>query len=516
MTEARETTVSMADPQPGFDFVRASRSARDAQARWRRTSVADRLLAVAKLRAFIAANPLALAKACGRSNISESLAAEVLPLADACRFLEKTAVRTLRNVRLSKRGRPGWLRSIQVEQHREPFGLVLIVGPSNYPLMLPGIQAIQALVAGNAVLLKPAEHCSAAVVALRDLMVRAGLDERLLQVLPETVEAVDQSVSRGVDKLILTGSATTGRAVQRSLAEELVPATMELSGCDAMFVTTTADIDRAVRCLSFGLTFNGSQTCIAPRRVFVAEPAAEQFTNLLLGTMATKCANTICPAGTPSGGTNRLRSKTTIRAARMVDSAIASGAVSLIDGIDRSGQPFVACPTVLTSVTPEMQVASEDIFAPVTSIFTYTNIDEALALDDACPYALGATVFGSDNAPETAALLQHVNAGCIVVRDMIVPTADPRVAFGGREQSGFGVTRGAAGLEEMTRLKVIVRQNGSWLPHLDQPTPLDAEMLTKLIQTLHGPGFIGRISNSISLLNSALARRRYRRQSEKE
>ena len=167
-------------------------------------------------------------------------------------------------------------------------------------------------------------------------------------------------------------------------------------------------------------------------------------------------------------------------------------------------------PTVLTDVSPDMDIANSDVFEPVTSIMPYGTIDQAIWMNAQCPYALGATVFGTEDAT-VAELARRIDAGCIVVNDMIVPTADPRVPFGGRKQSGFGVTRGTAGLEEMTQLKAIVRQRSSWLPHLDEPTPVDADVLAGLIQTLHAPSLFGRMKNSFGLLRATLAQRKYRK-----
>ena len=459
------------------------RAARAAQREWQERSVSDRLGCIRALRLAIGSDPNKLAVSCGRSNLAETLASEVLPLADACRFLEKTAAKTLGTKRPGNRGRAAWLRSVQVELQRDPFGLVLIVAPSNYPLMLAGIQALQAIVAGNAVLWKPAVGCSEAATALRDLLVQSGLDERLFVVLPEAVGSVEHAIACGIDKLVLTGSASTGRAIQNLLADELVPSTVELSGCDAMFVTQSADLERAVRCLVLGLTFNDSRTCIAPRRVFVSASVASKFVDAVKNALHSVAA---------TKGQSELREG-------LVQQAVSSGAELLHDG-----------PTVLTGVTPDMDIAKADVFEPITSIMSCSDVDEALAMNDQCPYALGATVFGAENS-ETDELVCRVNAGCVVVNDMIVPTADPRVPFGGRGKSGFGVTRGTAGLEEMTRLKAIVRQRGSWLPHLDEPTPVDADVLTKLIQTLHAPGLLGRVKNSIGLLRATLAQRKHRK-----
>ena len=529
--------------EASFDLANTIADVRTAQREWQVFSIRDRLTVVRKLRGLIAKDPRGLTDCCNRANVAETLAAEVLPVADACRFLEKTALSTLKSKRLSGRGRSVWLRGVSVELQRDPFGVVLIVAPSNYPLMLPGIQAIQALVAGNAVLWKPAAGCAAAGHALRQMFVGAGLDGRLLTILPDTIEATQHAVEAGVDKVVLTGSVPTGRAIQSLLTDKLTPSTVELSGCDAMFVTPTADLDRAARCLVMGLMFNGSRTCIAPRRVFVDKAMVSQFQERLLSTLRARvpsppretCEDThdlhsgervrvrgpeartnadeviqtkrdpLTPALSPDSSCKGVGSSLagerghSASARQMMEAAIAAGAKVLHGN-----------PTVLTEVTPDMDIANSDVFEPVTSIMPYGTIDQAIWMNDQCPYALGATVFGADDAA-VAELVRRIDAGCIVVNDMIVPTADPRVPFGGRKQSGFGITRGTAGLEEMTQLKAIVRQRSSWLPHLDEPTPVDADVLAGLIQTLHAPSLFGRMKNSFGLLRATLAQRKYRK-----
>lgn len=489
-------------------------SARNAQREWQARPIAERLKVIRDFRHLIASEPTALAVWCGRPEMVESLTAEVLPILDACRFLEKTAADTLKPKRVSAQGRSSWLRGVGVQLRRDPFGVVLIVAPSNYSMMLPGIQALQALVAGNAVVWKPAFGCAEAADAFRKMLVGVGLNGRLLTVLPEDVEAVRDAVVAGVDKVVLTGSADTGRAVQNLLADELIPATMELSGSDAMFVTASADLTLAAKCLLFGLTMNDSRTCIAPRRIFVQETVATEFEAVLRECPKPERYSLLTPELIPPSPSGKCP------VVDAIEAAIAQGArILLTGGMDeRQGSStsdgslhalFPLAPIVLAGVTPSMEIAQRDIFHPVASVMVYTTIDEAIAMNDQCRYALGATIFGSGESVEE--LVNRVNAGCIVVNDMIVPTADPRVPFGGRKQSGFGVTRGTAGLEEMTQLKAIVRQSSSWLPHLDEPTPRDEDVIVNLIQTLHSPTWLGRLKSTLALGKAALRQRKWRK-----
>ena len=142
---------------------------------------------VRELRRLIAENALQLAQASASARgrpARESLTAEVLPLAEACRFLERSAPRVLAARRLGRRGLPLWLAGVRAEIHREPLGVVLIIGPGNYPLLLPGVQLIQALAAGNAAVLKPGVGGTPAARALIGLLGRAGFDPQLVALLP--------------------------------------------------------------------------------------------------------------------------------------------------------------------------------------------------------------------------------------------------------------------------------------------------------------------------------------------
>ncbi|MFN0066769.1 MAG: aldehyde dehydrogenase family protein, partial [Limisphaerales bacterium] len=242
-------------------------AARAAQPAWAAKPVRARLAVLRAFRHRLAEHAEKLAGTVARP-AAETLTAQLIPLADAGAFLEREAASLLQPRRLGRRGRPIWLRGADAEVHREPFGVVLILAPSNYPLFIPGTQALQALAAGNAVVLKPGAGGESAALALHRLFVAAGLDPRLLAVLAEDAAAGPLAVGLEPDFILLTGSAATGRAVLKQAAGNLTPVAAELSGCDAAFVRADADLDRVVAALRFGLRLNDGATCIAPRRVF--------------------------------------------------------------------------------------------------------------------------------------------------------------------------------------------------------------------------------------------------------
>jgi acyl-CoA reductase-like NAD-dependent aldehyde dehydrogenase len=440
--------------------------ARQAALGWAATPLDARLRVIGAARRLIARDCAALAATLAhRRPVAETLVSEVLPLAEAAAFLRRAAPGLLAPRKL-RGGRPLWLWGVAAEVRREPVGVVLVLAPSNYPLFLPGVQILQALAAGNAVCVKPAPGCTAPLQALAALLAEAGLPAGVLSLLDETVAAGEAAVRAGCDRIVLTGSAATGRRVLRAAADTLTPATMELSGNDAVFVLPGADLALVADCLAYGLRLNGGATCIAPRRVFVPATLAGALERALLARI-----EGIAPAAVPPAVVARL----TV----LLDEAAAAGARVLA-----RPRPEGVPPIVVADAQPGLRLLQEDVFAPVVSLVLIGGTVQALAAAASCRYALGAAVFGPPAAAR--ALAERVVAGAVVINDVIVPTGDPRLPFGGRGESGFGVTRGAEGLLEMTVVKTISTRRGRFRPHLAPPTHGDARRYTQMIRLLHG------------------------------
>lgn len=476
------------------------RDNREAQADWGETPLAKRLRFVRRLRHLIAQRPGELVGAVRAGSLrpaAEVLSAEILPLAEACRFLEREAERILAPRRPGSDSRPFWLGGVDLEVRRQPLGVVLILAPVNYPVFLPAAQTVQALAAGNAVLWKPGRGGLAAARAFRSLALAAGLDERLLRILPESPEAGQAALAAGPDKVFLTGSAATGRQVLAELAPRLIPATLELSGSDALFVlpgASPADLDRAARAVVFGLRLNGGATCIAPRRVFVPRRLLPDLEARL-----EEAVTDLPPAD--------LLPEVVQRAWALITEALEGGARRLAGGFTPRTQGTGSLrPLVLTDARPGMRLLREDLFAPVVSLVPCADLDDALAGAALCPYALGASIFGPEQ--EARALASRVRAGAVVINDVIVPTADPRLPFGGRGESGFGLTRGPEGLLEMTALQAVTIRQGRFLPHLDEPQPGDDRFFRAYLATVHAGALLPRLRGFVELLRSAARRQR--------
>ena len=460
------------------EVKQALKQAKMAQAEWAGRLVRKRLKLLAGVPQHLAKAKHDLIKAVHRPNATpaEILTSEVFPLADACKFLARRGRQLLAPSSHSWRHAALWMGRIRVRTVREPWGTILVLGPSNYPLFLPGVQALQALAAGNAVVIKPAPQGEQVLRILKQCLVDAEIPGDLLQILPSGVEYGQAAMEQGVDKVVLTGSAETGKSVLSKLSDSLTPATMELSGCDAVFIADKADVPRAARCTAFALQLNGGATCIAPRRIFVTSENQSLFEQELLEHLAE------APNATGSPSELQLPASV-VEATRAAASSAIDGGASLLHGELAFPTNF---PLVLRNVTPQMDVARSDLFAPVTSILTIADMGEAIEADKRCPYSLGAAVFAPHNHAEI--LAEQIDAGCVVINDMIVPTGDPRVSFGGRGRSGWGVTRGPEGLREMTRPKIVCSRHGKWLPHLDKKDSQNIGLLCEVMEFVHSGG----------------------------
>lgn len=450
------------------------------QTSWTETSLRHRLSILRSARHGLALHAEDLADAISphlSRTRADTMVSEVLPLLDACRFLEREAKRILAPRRLGRRGRPFWLTGVAAEIHREPLGHVLVIGPSNFPLFLPGVQVLQALVAGNTVTWKPGRggHAVAQLVArcLRD----AGLPSAVLTVTADSVEAAEEAISAKPDKIVFTGSWETGMHLLHRLADTITPSVIELSGADAIVVTSSADLAKVAKSVAFGLRLNGAAVCMSPRRLF-AEPGVMSKLQPLLEAELTQI-----PAVPLDASTSK-------RLGAMLQQAESSGAK-----LCGAFAPEAQRPIIVDRATPAMRITRSDIFAPVISLIevaSMLHVPEAYAM---CEYALTASIFcGKRDEKLARRLARSLKAGTVSINDTIAPTADPRIPFGGRGSSGYGLTRGAEGLLEMTAVKTLLIRRGGSMRHLEPTRDADAPMFAALIQTIHAKPGSGRWS----------------------
>jgi len=280
--------------------------------------------------------------------------------------------------------------------------------------------------------------------------------------------------------------------VLRQLAETLTPATMELSGCDAVFVVPTPDWSDAIARLAFGLRFNGSFTCMAPRRLFLigfSSSQADGFQRQLAVELEK------LPA-TP------LDDRTFEALQELIQDADLLGGSILLDGFHSgSFEDRESGATLICGAKASMKCMQTEIFAPVLSVMQVANAEQALEANRSCPYALAASIFGPEK--EARALASRLRVGNVLINDVIVSTADPRISFGGRGASGFGVTRGAEGLLGMTTPRTIQSRSGK--PGREyQPTGKGhIEFFAGLAALIHGGSLRVRVDGLKRMVDAA-------------
>jgi acyl-CoA reductase-like NAD-dependent aldehyde dehydrogenase len=348
---------------------------------------------------------------------------------------------------------------------------VLVIGPSNFPLFIPGSHVLQALAAGNCVTWKPGLGGGPVAQLMTRMLIEAGLPASALTVTHESVEAAREALAARPDKVIFTGSTKTSRSLLRELAATTTPAVLELSGADAIVVAPEADLQQVAKAVGFGLRLNGGAVCMSPRRLFATPTTMSALRPLLRAELA-KIPGVALDAGTST----RLQA--------MLDEAADGGAE-----VQGMFAPSAQKPLLIDHATANLAIAGSDIFAPVISLIEAESMMHVPALYAQCSYGLTVAIFCARGNEKKARMLgAMLDAGTLLINDIIAPTADPRVPFGGRGASGYGVTRGAEGLLEMTSVKTVLTRRGGVMLHLDPTTDKDVPMFAGLIRAMHGKG----------------------------
>jgi acyl-CoA reductase-like NAD-dependent aldehyde dehydrogenase len=473
-------------------------AARAAQPAWYAVPVRERLRLVRNLRGLIVERVDAMCDVVVADlarDRDEALGTEAIPTASALKFLEKRAAKLLAPRRVSWWDQPTWLMGTRDVVHKRPWGVVGVIGTWNYPIFLNVVQIAQALVAGNTVLWKPSENAPRTAEFTRELFRAAGFPEGVLQTLPATRDGGPRLAETDVDYVVFTGSDFVGRKLATRLGERLIPSTLELSGCDAMFVLDDANVEMAARAAWFGLSLNHGQTCIAVRRVFVARAKQEAFVSALQKVMRG------APLGLVTDG-----QKT--QADRLIADALERGATVLGERSATDAGRALA-PTFLLNAPPDAAICREACFAPVAAVLPFDTDADAVRMALVSPFALSASVFTADPA-RAEAIAAQLPTGSVCVNDVLAPTAHPATPFGGRGSSGWGSTQGEEGLLSMTVPQVVTVRKGTFRPHFDDaanPDPATPQMLRGLLALTHARGFWAKWRGLWQLVRAARRKR---------
>lgn len=341
---------------------------------------------------------------------------------------------------------------------RQPVGVVLGIAPWNGPVIL-GIRAIaMALACGNTVILKASEICPATHRLIGEVMLDAGLDPGVVNVITnapaDAPKIVDALISHPVVRRVnFTGSTRVGRIIGETAARHLKPALLELGGKAPFLVLDDADIDEAVKAAAFGSFVNQGQVCVSTERIVVDASIADAFVAKL------KQKAMSMQAGDPRLGEFDLGSVVDRGAAERIDGlvkdAVAKGA-KLLAGGRANGTIMEA--TVLDHVTSAMRIYGEETFGPVVCIVRARGLDEAVRIANDTDYGLSSAVFGRD-VTRALAVARRIESGMCHINGPTVQD-EAQMPFGGVKASGYGRFGGKASVAEFTELRWITISSG--------------------------------------------------------
>ncbi len=388
---------------------------------------------------------------------------EIFPTLQAARFARRHLARWMapRGVPVAPYFRPGRARIVW-----QPAGVVGIVVPWNYPLLLAFGPLIGALAAGNRAIIKMSER-SARTAELLARIASAEFSPDRLTIVAGGDELGKAFAALPFDHLLFTGSTAAGRGVMRAAADNLTPVTLELGGkCPAIVGRDAPLADAAARIMS-GKCRNAGQTCIAPDYVLLPEGATDAFI-----AAARRCIVERYPALPDSADYTSIAGAAQFeRLAQLVADAVSKGATvvplhplfTLPDAVKRRMPPLL-----VVGVRDDMRIMHEEIFGPLLALRTYRTLDDAIAYVNARARPLAVYYFG-ESAADVEAVLGRTVSGAACINDVMVQFAQEALPFGGVGASGMGAYHGRTGFETFARKKAVFEQAKSALSDLLEP-----------------------------------------------
>src|ERR687884_2222839 len=440
------------------DDVRAAVArARSAQPSWAARDVRDRAEVLLRLHDLVLARRAELLDLvqleCGKARAHAF--EEIADVAINARWYARKGPGLLGDVR-----HPGLVPGLtRVTEVRQPKGVVGVIAPWNYPFTLALSDALPALLAGNAVVLKPDTRTALTALAGAELLAEAGLPEGLLGVVVGDGPVVGGALVDAVDHVCFTGSTATGRVVAQQAAARLVGASLELGGKNGCYVAADADLDRAAEGAVRDCFSAAGQLCVSIERLVLHEEIADAFLDRFLGRVRRLRLGAGLDFGADVGSLVSAEQLARVRA--HVEDAVARGATVLAGGRPRPDiGPFFYEPTVLDHVPADAACSREETFGPVVSVRRASSDAEAISLMNETDYGLNASVWTRD-ARRGAMLARHVVAGTVSVNESFVASwASVAAPMGGRRSSGLGRRHGREGILRFTEPQTVAVQRG--------------------------------------------------------
>jgi acyl-CoA reductase-like NAD-dependent aldehyde dehydrogenase len=352
--------------------------------------------------------------------------------------------------------------------HYTPRGVVGVIAPWNFPFSIPTGEALMALMAGNAVVVKPSEITPLVSLKTKELWDACGLPRDLLQVVTGRGPTGAALIESGVDQVLFTGSVATGRKVAVACAERLIPCTVELGGKAAAIVCADADLERTANALVWGGFANSGQVCASVERVYAHETVYDELVAKVV--QRTRSLRQGDPSTAVDIGAMTWDQQLAVVEDR-VEQAVGAGAKALTGGKrhDAADGLFYE-PTVLVDVKQDMDVMRKEIFGPVLPIMRVKNDEEALRLANDSHLGLLGYVFTRDRG-KGRRLAERMEAGTVMVNDVLATYGAPETPWHGVKQSGLGLTHSDDGLRALCELRhvnvdrIAPRRELWWYPY---------------------------------------------------
>src|SRR2546423_4125411 len=445
---ATNEVIGRAPVRSPEEVAQAVESAREAQKAWAKLSYSERASIVMRARSIVLDEIEIIALLISRETgkpVSEAISMEITPTLDLMQYFARRTARLLKSEKIDI-GQYGLMgRSSRIVY--KPLGVVGIISPWNFPWAIPLGEVVMALMAGNAVVLKPSELTPLVGLRIKKVFARAGLPDGLLHVMTGDGSTGQSLVEAFVDKIMFTGSVATGKRVAERAASRLVPVVLELGGKDPMIVMEDADLLTAASAAVWGAFSNAGQACASVERCYVHSKIAPQFVEHVVRQTRALRQDVGAREDTDIGSMSSERQLQTVE--RHVDEAVARGARVLTGGQRARSLPgpFYE-PTVLVNVDHSMAVMREETFGPVLPIMTFETADEAVRLANDSIYGLTASVWTRDSR-RGRLIAEQLEAGTVMVNEVLYTHALAQTPWGGMKQSGLGRTHGRLGLLEL-------------------------------------------------------------------
>jgi acyl-CoA reductase-like NAD-dependent aldehyde dehydrogenase len=460
---ATEEIVATVPRAAAADVERAVAAARRAQPAWRRLPGTDKARLLHEIARLIRERGHQLAEIMtieGGKPMIENL--DEIEWTSACFDYYAEVGRSSRGTTIP----PGFEHQVNFTV-KEPFGVVGVIVPFNYPLLLMSWKVAPALAAGNTVVIKPADRTPMATLALAEAfsLLPRGVAGIVTGTGPEAGEAL--VCSRGTDMIAFTGSTTVGKRIMRLAADTLKKINLETSGIDPFIVCEDADLDVAARGAAWARYLNSGQVCTSAKRFYVVDSIADRFVAKFVDEARRIVVGDPRQPETDMGPV--ISSDALAKVKTAIDRAVAEGAGLVAGGgrpagLDRGH--FVA-PTVLDRVKHGSSATREEIFGPVAAIVRVADVDEAIRLANDSDYGLGANIY-TNNLRHVMSAMEEIKAGTFWVNDPL--TDNEAGPFGGMRQSGMGRELGEEGLDAFREPKhvhidYIMEAKSYWFPY---------------------------------------------------